>query len=102
MKRKIWDSHARTFVDHGTTPRPINAAIQYCTENMTVAAFALGRHWDSFGTVDVFVVPPTSQGFAHTALGALEPLPVEMKTITKYTEGFAEGQIPNLVPASHQ
>ena len=89
------------LVDHGSTPRPIDTAIQYRAVHMAVDAFALGRHWDCLGTVDVFVAPPTSQGLAHTALGALKPLPIAMKTVFKYIKDFAKGKIPNLVPASH-
>ena len=72
------------LVDHGSTPRPFDAAVQYCTVHMTVDAFALARHSDSLGAVDVFVTPPTSQGLAHTALDTLEPLPIAMKTVSKY------------------
>ena len=83
-----------------TTPRPIDTVVQYCAVHMTVDPFALGRHGDSFGTVDVFVSPPTSQGFAHAALGALDTLPVTVKTASQHIKDFAEGQVPHLVPAS--
>ena len=45
------------LVDHSSTRRPIDSAIQCCAVHMTVDAFTFGRHGDSFGTV-------ASQGLA--------------------------------------
>ena len=82
----------RHFVDHGSTPRPIDTAVQYCAVHMTADPFAFGRHGDSFGTVDVLDSPPTSQGLAHTALDTLKPLPVTVKMVSKYIENFTKWQ----------
>ena len=68
---------------------------------MTVDQFALGRHRDSFGTIDVLVTPSASQGLAHTALGALKTLPIAMKTVSQYIKDFAKGEIPDFVFAAH-
>ena len=88
-------------MDHGVAPRSVDTATEDCAVHMTVDAFTFGRRGDCLGTVDVLVSPPASQGLAHTALGALKPLPIEMKTVSKNTKDFAKGEIPNLVPASH-
>ena len=39
------------LIDHGSTPLPIDAAVQYCVVHMVVDAFAFGRHGDSLGAV---------------------------------------------------
>ena len=38
---------------------------------------------------------------AHTALGALKPPPIAVKTVSQYIKDFAEGQVPDRVSASH-
>ena len=46
-------------------------------------------------------LPPASQGLAHGALSALEPLPISMKTISQYIKDFTKGEIPSSVSALH-
>ena len=101
---RVWTkiTLARNTCDQNTyTPRPIDAAVQDCAVHMTADALALGRHWDSLGTGDVLVTPPASQGPAHSALDTLKLLPVTVKTVSKYIENLAKGEIPGSVSASH-
>ena len=88
------------LVDHGSTPRPIDAAVQSCAVHMTVDLFELGRHGESLGTVDAHVTPPTSQGLAHTALGTLKPIPIAMETVSQYIKDFAL-HVKSSCPHSH-
>ena len=46
VRRNIWASPRTYLVDHGSTPRPIDAAIQDCAVHMTMDAKTLGRHRD--------------------------------------------------------
>ena len=64
---------------------------------MTVDAFALGRHGESLGTVDVLVTPPTSQGLAHTPFDTLKHLPVTVDTVFQYIKNFSQGEIQGSV-----
>ena len=89
------------FVDHGSTPGPVSAAIQDCAVHMAVDALTLGRHWDCLSTVDAFLTPPTSQGLAHSALAALESLSITMKTATQDIEILTEWQIQDSTSAPH-
>ena len=84
------------LVDHGTTPRPIDTAIQSYAVHMTMDLLALGDHWDCLCTVDVFVTPPASQALAHGAFGALEFLPVPTTAVSWHVKTSQKGRSQTL------
>ena len=53
VTRCIFVSPGTHIVDHGSTPRPIDAAVQGCAVHMTMDPLALGHHGDCLYTVDV-------------------------------------------------
>ena len=89
------------LVDHDSTPRSVDAAVQDCAVHVAVDAFTLGHHCDCLCTVNVFVTPPASQANAHGAFGTLASLPIPVTAISQDFKDFTKGQIPGSISALH-
>ena len=88
-------SQSAYFVDHGSTPRPIDAVVEGCAVHLAVDTFAFGHHWNCLRAVDVYITPPASHALAHGAFGTLESLPIPMIAVRHDFKDFTKGEIPS-------